>query len=146
MLNSYPLAACIGTHNPDLAKAFYGGTLGLRLVSEDEFALVFEAQGLTIHVTIVQDLVPAKYSILGWEVPDIVAAVKELQKAGVKFERLEISRQQDELGIWTSPKGDRVAWFKDPDGNLLNVRQAKGRSPLSDHREKTSKQMQLTND
>lgn len=146
MLNSYPLAACIGTHNPDLAKAFYGGTLGLRLVSEDEFALVFEAAGTTIHVTIVQDLVPAKYSVLGWEVPDIVAAVKELQKAGVKFERLEISRQQDELGIWTSPKGDRVAWFKDPDDNLLNVKQAKGRSPARTRRESSSKRMQLTHD
>jgi catechol 2,3-dioxygenase-like lactoylglutathione lyase family enzyme len=125
MLSSYPFIAFVATHNPDLAKAFYSGTLGLRLVREDEDTLVFEAHGVRLHVTIVQDLVTVKYSVLGWEVPDIVAEVKELQKAGVKFVRLEVSKQQDELGIWTSPKGDRVAWFKDPDDNVLSIKQMK---------------------
>jgi catechol 2,3-dioxygenase-like lactoylglutathione lyase family enzyme len=125
MLSSYPFIAFVATHNPDLAKAFYRGTLGLQLVREDEDTLVFEAHGMRLHVTIVQDLVTVKYSVLGWEVPDIVAEVKELQKAGVKFVRLEVSKQQDELGIWTSPKGDRVAWFKDPDDNVLSIKQMK---------------------
>jgi catechol 2,3-dioxygenase-like lactoylglutathione lyase family enzyme len=134
MLGFYPFIAFVATHNPDLAKAFYGGTLGLPLIREEEDALVFQAHGTTLRVTIVQDLVAAKYSVLGWEVPDIVAEVTELRKAGVKFVKLEVSRQQDELGIWTSPKGDRVAWFNDPDDNVLSIKQSNSASLESKRR------------
>ena len=123
MLGSYPLIAFVATHNPDLAKAFYGGTLGLKLIDEGEDLLVFDGHGTRLHVTIVQDLVAAKYSVIGWEVPDLDAEVQELHTAGVEFVRFEVSKQQDELDIWTSPNGERMAWIKDPDGNLLSIKQ-----------------------
>ncbi len=123
LLGSHKLAAFVATRDPVRAKAFYGETLGLRLVSEDAFAVVFDANGTMLRVSIVQEVTVAKYTVLGWQVPDIVATVKDLQKAGVKFERFEGFMQQDELGIWTAPGGARVAWFKDPDGNLLSIAQ-----------------------
>ena len=75
-----------------------------------------------LRVSIVQDVAAAKYTVLGWQVPDIVATAKDLHKAAVKLERFE-GFHQDELGIWTAPGGARVAWFKDPDGNLLSITQ-----------------------
>ena len=65
---------------------------------------------------------PAATYLLGWQVPDIVATVKALEKAGVKFERYSFM-QQDERGIQTFPGGARVAWFQDPDGNILSLTQ-----------------------
>ena len=122
MLGSYKIAAFVGVRDPGRAKAFYGDTLGLRLVSEDGFALMFDANGTMLRVSIVPKVAAAMYTVLGWDVPDIVAAVKDLRKAGVKLERFE-GMNQDDLGIWTAPGGARVAWFKDPDGNLLSVAQ-----------------------
>jgi catechol 2,3-dioxygenase-like lactoylglutathione lyase family enzyme len=113
--------AFVATRDPSRAKAFYKDTLGLRFVSEDPFAVVFDANGITLRVAIVQEIVVAPYTVLGWEVPDITAAAKDLAKAGVHFERFGMP--QDDLGIWTSPSGARVAWFKDPDGNLLSITQ-----------------------
>ena len=89
-------------------------------MSEDEFALLFDAAGTMLRVTPVQELVPAQYTILGWQVPDIVHTVKGLQKAHVTVERYP-GMQQDELGIWNSPSGAKVARFKDPDGNTLSI-------------------------
>lgn len=120
MLGSHKLVAFVATRDPVRAKAFYGDTLGLRLISEDQFALMFDAHGTVLRVSIVVELVPAKYTVLGWVVPDIVATVGELKKAGVKLEHFGF-KDQDELGIWTAPGGARVAWFKDPDGNTLSV-------------------------
>ncbi len=123
MLGSHKIIAFVGTRNPEAAKAFYRDKLGLRLVSEElPFALVLDANGTMLRVSIVQEVMAAKYTALGWQVPDIVATVKDLEKAGVKLERYGIPGQ-DELGIWTAPGGARVAWFKDPDGNLLSVTQ-----------------------
>ena len=116
------LMAFVATHNPDRARAFYRDTLNLELVSEDQFALVFNVAGTMLRITSVQELVPAKYTVLGWQVSDIVGALKSLQKKGVNFERYP-GMQQDELGIWNSPSGARVAWFKDPDGNTLSITQ-----------------------
>jgi hypothetical protein len=64
----------------------------------------------------------APYTVLGWQVPDILAAVGELEARGVPLLRYD-GIAQDELGIWTSPTGARVAWFEDPDGNVLSVTQ-----------------------
>ncbi len=122
MLGSCKIMAFVSTREPGRARTFYRDTLGLRLVSEDRFALVFDAHGTMLRVSIVQDAAAAKYTVLGWQVSDIVATAKDLQKAGVKLERFE-GFHQDELGIWTAPSGARVAWFKDPDGNLLSVTQ-----------------------
>ena len=95
----------VATSDPDRAKKFYRDTLGLRLVSEEmPFALVFDAHGTMLRVTIVKKLSPARYTVLGWQVPNIVAAAKALLEAGVRFERYQ-GMQQDELGIWSSPGG-----------------------------------------
>ena len=121
-LASAKIVAFVGTTQPESAKTFYGGTLGLRLVSEDGFALVFDANGVMLRVAKVREIAAAQYTVLGWEVSDILAKVKEMNQAGVQFERYSFPGQ-DELGIWTAPGGARVAWFKDPDGNLLSISQ-----------------------
>lgn len=103
------------------AKNFYQNTLGLRLVAEEPpFALVFEANGIMLRLGMGTELAPAHGTVLGWQVPDIIAAVKDLERGGVHFERYP-RMKQDELGIWTSPTGAKVAWFKDPDGNILSL-------------------------
>jgi len=116
------LVAFVATREPSRAKEFYRDTLGLRLVSEDEFALVFDVAGTMLRVTRVQELAAEKYTVLGWQVHNIVQTAKDLQKAHVTLERYP-GMQQDELGIWNSPSGARVAWFKDPDGNTLGITQ-----------------------
>jgi len=120
MLSSQKLIAFVSTTNADRARAFYRDTLGLRLISEDGFALRFDCGGTALPVTIAPEVIPAKYTVLGWGVEDLKAAVLSLQKAGVQFERFGFFTQ-DDLGIWTAPNGDQVAWFRDPDGNLLSI-------------------------
>jgi catechol 2,3-dioxygenase-like lactoylglutathione lyase family enzyme len=112
------------------AKAFYRDTLGLRLVSEEPpFALVFDANGIMLRLVMGKQLPPAYGTVLGWRVPDIAAAVKDLKRAGVVFERFE-GMKQDELGIWASPSGAKIAWFKDPDGNILSLTEFPGGKQL----------------
>ena len=122
-LSDQSIIGFVATSDPDRAKKFYRDTLGLRLVSEEmPVALVFDAHGTMLRVTIVKKVSPAGYTVLGWQVPNIVAASKALLEAGVRFERYQ-GMQQDELGIWSSPGGGRVAWFKDADGNTLSISQ-----------------------
>ena len=105
------------------AKEFYGGVLGLRLVKEEPpFALVYDANGIMVRLGMGKERVPFEGTVLGWEVQDIEATVGELAGAGVVFERYGVL-PQDERGIWNTPDGSRVAWFKDPDGNTLSVSQ-----------------------
>jgi catechol 2,3-dioxygenase-like lactoylglutathione lyase family enzyme len=120
MLNSRPLIAFVATTDPQRAKAFYGKTLGLRLVSEDGFALTFDAGGTMLRVASVPTLQPAGYTVLGWIVPEIAKVARDLGRRGVRFQRYE-GMVQDDLGIWSSPDGARVAWFNDPEGNTLSV-------------------------
>ncbi len=122
MLNTSKLVAFVATTSPERAKEFYDGKLGLELVSEDQFAVVFNANGTTLRVAIVRDLKPAPFTVLGWEVPDIEASVRELMAAGIALEHYGFPGQ-DTTGIWRSPSGAKVAWFKDPDGNMLSVSQ-----------------------
>jgi catechol 2,3-dioxygenase-like lactoylglutathione lyase family enzyme len=122
VLGSEKLTAFVSTHDPARAKAFYRDTLGLRLLSEDSFALVFDANGTKLRVSIVAEVALAKYTVLGWDVPDIAATAKNLRKAGVTLEIFG-GFPQDELGVWTAPDGTKVAWFKDPDGNILSIAQ-----------------------
>ena len=113
------------TTNPRQARDFYEGKLGLRCVSEDGFAVVFDMHGIplrVVNVASVYEFKPAPFTILGWEVPNIEAAVKDLASRGVEFERYP-GMEQDALGIWRSPSRARVAWFKDPEGNVLSVTQ-----------------------
>jgi len=123
LLGSAKIMAFAATINPLRAKAFYRDTLGLPLVAEDGFALVFDAGGTLLRVQTVQETAKAQYTVLGWQVTDIVGKVKELEKAGVVFERYSFMQDQDAMGIWTAPGGARVAWFKDPDGNTLSISQ-----------------------
>jgi catechol 2,3-dioxygenase-like lactoylglutathione lyase family enzyme len=105
----------------DRAKVFYRDALGLRLVSEEPpFALVFDANGIMLRLAIAKERPPATGTVLGWQVPDVAAAVRDLEGNGVTFEHYEFLKP-DEKDIWTTPTGSRVAWFKDPDGNLLSV-------------------------
>ena len=112
----------VATQNPARALKFYAETLGLKLLSDEPFAIVFDAHGTMLRVQKVQELVPAKHTVLGWAVPDIRATIKKLTKKGVHFERYH-GLAQDESGVWTTPAGAQVAWFKDPDGNTLSLTQ-----------------------
>jgi len=122
MLGSANLVAFVTVSDAARARTFYRDALGLRLVSEDTFALVFDANGTMLRVAVAAQVAVAPYTVLGWAVADIAATVRALAAAGVEFQRYP-GMQQDELGIWRSPGGARVAWFKDPDGNTLSVSQ-----------------------
>jgi catechol 2,3-dioxygenase-like lactoylglutathione lyase family enzyme len=122
MLGSTNIIAFVPTRDSDKARAFYEGVLGLRFVKDDGFALVLDANGIMVRVAKVHEFKPAQFTILGWQVADIEKAVLGLQKRGVHFERFGFF-EQDKLGIWTTPTGEKVAWFKDPDGNTLSVSQ-----------------------
>lgn len=102
------------------AKEFFCGMLGLKLLEDDGFAIVFDLNGIMLRVVKVPKVIAASYTVLGWHVKDTPEIVKKLSAVGVKFERYQ-GFGQDENGIWTAPGGTRVAWFKDPDGNLLSV-------------------------
>lgn len=121
-LGSRKLVAFIATLDPKRAKEFYGRVLGLRLASEDNFGMVFDANGTTLRVSVVRELVPAGYTVLGWLVPNLQETVRELISRSVVFQRFE-GLEQDDLGIWSAPGGAKVAWFRDPDGNTLSVTQ-----------------------
>jgi catechol 2,3-dioxygenase-like lactoylglutathione lyase family enzyme len=110
------------TTQPIVATKFYREVLGLKLVQDTPFALVFDANGTMLRVQKVQTVVQAGYTVLGWEVADIGASVGELAKKGVRFERYE-GLPQDKSGVWTTPDGSKVAWFKDSDGNTLSLTQ-----------------------
>jgi catechol 2,3-dioxygenase-like lactoylglutathione lyase family enzyme len=121
MLGSLNIVAFVPTKDPVKARAFYGGLLGLRFVKDDGFALVLDANGIMVRVA-KAEFTPAPFTILGWQVTDIEKVAEELKDKGVHFERFGFF-EQDPLGIWTAPTGDKVAWFKDPDGNILSVSQ-----------------------
>jgi catechol 2,3-dioxygenase-like lactoylglutathione lyase family enzyme len=112
----------VATTNPQKAKKFYEETLGLRFVSDDGFALVFDIDGTMLRIAKVPDFRPAPFTVLGWEVRDIEKSVSDLNARGVSFERFS-GMPQSELGIWSAPGGAKVAWFKDPDGNILSLSQ-----------------------
>jgi catechol 2,3-dioxygenase-like lactoylglutathione lyase family enzyme len=115
------LVAFVTIVDVDKARTFYRDTLGLSLISEDlPFALVFDANGTMLRASIGKSRLNLPGTVLGWDVPDIRAAMSELASAGVQFERYDFM-QQDDKGVWTSPGGAQVAWFKDPDENLLSL-------------------------
>ena len=119
-LGKAKIVAFAATSDPATAKAFYHEKLGLKLISEDAFALVFDIGGIMLRVQRVEKVTLAPYTSLGWNVPDIRAQVRELAAVGIVFERYK-GMPQDELGIWKSPAGAKVAWFKDPEGNTLSL-------------------------
>jgi catechol 2,3-dioxygenase-like lactoylglutathione lyase family enzyme len=123
MLGSSAVVAFVPSRSPKQSRSFYEHTLGLGFVGDDQFASVYDANDVMVRVvdvSSVEGFKPFPFTILGWSVDDIGKNVKGLEAKGVRFERY-VGMDQDKLGIWTSPSGARIAWFKDPDGNVLSV-------------------------
>ena len=123
MLTAASLVGFAATANAQAAKQFYQSVLGLALVEDAPFALVFNSNGTTLRIQKVQQVFPIPYTVLGWAVADIQATVRALSAQGVVFQRYD-GLDQDAEGIWQSPGGARVAWFRDPDGNTLSLTEA----------------------
>ena len=122
ILGGSDVIAFAPTTDPARARAFYEGVLGLRLIAEEQpFALVFDANGIMLRVTTVRELKAQPFTILGWRVSDIESTVDRLVASGVEFLRFQGMNDADPRGIWNSPGGARIAWFKDPDGNVLSL-------------------------
>jgi len=122
MLGAAKLMAFVATTRPDAAKTFYTDVLGLTLAEDSPFALVFSSGGIMLRIQKMEAFTPPAFTVLGWEVPDIAASIAGLAAKGVAFERFGFL-PQDDAGIWTAPNGDKIAWFKDPDGNTLSLAQ-----------------------
>jgi predicted enzyme related to lactoylglutathione lyase len=110
----------VATNNATNARKFYEKILGLTFVSDDQFALVFDANGTMLRIQKVDNVSPQKFTVLGWRVADISDEVDALSKRGVRFERYD-GMNQNESGIWMAPSKAKIAWFKDPDGNVLSL-------------------------
>jgi catechol 2,3-dioxygenase-like lactoylglutathione lyase family enzyme len=120
MLGSSNTNVLIGTAKAPIAKAFYRDTLGLKFISEDQFATVFETKNLRIRLSTTPTVVPAPYAVLAFDVTDMDAVIDALGAKGVVFARYPFL-VQDSKGVWTAPDGTKVAWFHDPDLNLLSL-------------------------
>lgn len=119
MLQNAKLMAFVAIKDEKQATDFYSGVLGLTKVSADSFAVVFDSGGVILRAALVKDKADVPYTVLGWQVQGIEGVVRELTAKGVRFERYGFLKQ-DDLGIWNAGT-DKVAWFKDPFGNLLSV-------------------------
>ncbi len=122
MLNSNSLIAFVATTDIVVARDFYENVLGLSLTYESPEACVFDVNGTMLRLTPVREKEDTSYTVLGWDVDDITATIEGLVERGVVFERYD-ELDQDDLGIWTTPHGDGVAWFRDPDCNVLSLTQ-----------------------
>jgi catechol 2,3-dioxygenase-like lactoylglutathione lyase family enzyme len=122
MLGSTDIVAFVAIGDAEKARAFYEGVLGLKFVKDDGFALVFDANGIMVRAAKMKEVKSQPFTVLGWQVAEIENMVRALTAKGVKFEIFGFFKQ-DELGIWTAPTGDKVAWFNDPDGNILSLSQ-----------------------
>src|SRR5262245_15080737 len=120
MLESAEQVGFVGVSDLDTAHRFYGETLGLVLQDARPFALVHESAGAHLRITLVDQVTPAPYTVLGWSLTDLEGEIDRLVAAGVRFNR-DDGMDQDDRGIWTSPSGARIAWFHDPDGNNLSL-------------------------
>lgn len=119
MLESAKMMGFVGTTDYDRSRQFYEDKLGWKILSTDSFAMVAEVGGHMVRIVKIPNFAPAKSTVLGWEVDDVVPVVDWLQSQGVEVEHYPWV--QDPSGIWTAPNGDKVAWFKDPDGNVLSI-------------------------
>ena len=123
MLNHYPPIAFIATDDASRSVAFYRDTLGLEMIADEPFALVFELHdGTPLRIAKVEQLQAPPYTVLGWSVDDIEKVITGLSERGIEFARYS-HMPQDELGVWTTPDGTKIAWFKDPCGNTLSLTQ-----------------------
>jgi catechol 2,3-dioxygenase-like lactoylglutathione lyase family enzyme len=122
MLAGAKLVAFGATTHPADAVAFYTNVLGLTLQYEDSFAISLDSAGVELRLQKLERFSPHSFTTLGWQVSSITDVVERLSQHGVALERYPWL-EQDESGIWLAPSGARIAWFKDPDGNLLSVAQ-----------------------
>jgi catechol 2,3-dioxygenase-like lactoylglutathione lyase family enzyme len=130
MLAQAPIIAFVTVSSAHHALHFYRDTLGLQMVEETPYAIVFDCSGVMLRVAINPPpeggaLEPAGYTVLGWQVADIASTIGSMLAKGIKFQQYGFI-PQDELGVWTTPGGDRIAWFADPDGNILSLTQFAG--------------------
>ena len=116
------LIAFAATARSEEARTFYSQVLGFPILDDTQFALVLDANGTTLRVQKVEKVSPPPYTVLGWAVENLASTISQLRGNGVEFERFE-GLDQDDLGIWAAPGGTSVAWFRDPDGNLLSLTQ-----------------------
>ena len=122
-LGNASIVAFAPTTDLNRARDFYGGVLGLTVEETNDFACVLRSGGTMVRVTKVESFTPHPFTVLGWSVDDLAATMAALSAAGVTFNRYE-GMGQDEAGVWTAPSGARIAWFPDPDGNVLSLTQA----------------------
>ena len=122
MLQAAEVVAFAASADLRQARAFYEQVLGLRVIGQNDFACVFDANGTMLRVTAVAEVARPGYTVLGWRVADIAATARDLATRGVVFIRYD-GMGQDDDGVWTTPGGDKVAWFADPDGNILSLTQ-----------------------
>jgi catechol 2,3-dioxygenase-like lactoylglutathione lyase family enzyme len=120
MLGGTNIIAFAATVDSAKARVFYEDVLGLRFISEDGFAVVYDAHGIEFRLQKVRAFTPQPHTLIGWSVPSIHDVVRELSDRGAVLERYT-HLDQDSHGVWTAPSGAKVAWLKDPDGNLLSL-------------------------
>lgn len=120
MFDTGKMVGFVPTKDYEKARAFYEGKLGMEFVSLDQFALVMRAGGNMIRIVKMPNYTPLQGTILGWAVPDAMAAAKWLASRGVALEKYPFVKDQ-ETGIWEAPGGSKIGWFKDPDGNILSI-------------------------
>jgi len=113
------VCAFVAVTDRETAKLFYGGRLGLTLQSEDDYGIVYALNEARLRLTPLPDFTPSQHTVLGWNVADVPASMRALTEAGITFERYSFL-PQDEIGIWNNGEA-QVAWFKDPDGNVLSI-------------------------
>jgi catechol 2,3-dioxygenase-like lactoylglutathione lyase family enzyme len=123
MLGQSELMGFIPTIDAERACRFYVDTLGLAFVSDDQFAITVRSHSIDIRISRVEAFHPSPHTILGWKVLDIEATTEQFSAAGIHFERYPFL-EQDANGIWVAPDNRaKIAWFKDPDGNVLSISQ-----------------------
>ncbi|MCA9641014.1 MAG: VOC family protein [Polyangiaceae bacterium] len=120
MLKSTQLIAFVATTDPERSKAFYRDVLGLELIADEAFAVVFQAGDTMLRIQKAQDFKPQPFTALGWRVDEIRPVIDQLRAKGVKFKRYDFF-EQDAFDVWTTPDGSEIAWFEDPDGNTLSL-------------------------
>ena len=122
MLTTSDVIAFAASTDLARARAFYEEVLGLPLADQNAYACVFDANGTMLRITAVAEVARPGYTVLGWRVADIGRSVADLASRGVVFARYD-GMEQDAQGVWTTPNGDHIAWFSDPDGNVLSLTQ-----------------------
>lgn len=122
MIGDAIVEAILGTARPDAARAFYTDTLGLKLIEDNQFGMVLAGQIGFLRLAKLAAVIPSPNAVLSLVVSDVAAAAAALGMKGVKMERFGFL-EQDAAGIWTAPDGTKVAWFRDPDLNLLSIMQ-----------------------